>query len=364
MQARPRLLQVERRPEGVRTPGERFGDLRRLVVVCTEPLASLVLSLPAAAALRKTYPEAWLAMLVRPSTAPLARLATGVDEVIEDTADSELLTRTLREFRADLLVTTSPGGRIPWAATTTRIPHRVGPAHRVYSPLFDRRVDERRRAGDRHEVEYTLSYAHRAGAPGGPASFPIAVPEAATESSKEWLGERKIKPPYVVLRPESSRSCPPWPFGHFMRLAALLRAEGVDVVFSIGPTEAEASQELDRAELGVRRLPRFTGEIPTVAACLSRAALVVGHSTGPVHLAAALGAPTLALHGPWPSCGHTRWGPYAANGWCLVAESDEVRKWSARERARRGEGFMATISPAAALSCALAILDGRPPRLP
>ncbi len=362
MPARARVQQVARRAEEVRERGERFAGVRRILVARTEPLGPLVLSLPAVAALRGAYPSAWLGLLVRPSTAPLARLVGGVDQVIEDTADASRFPSMLKAFRADLFVSMSAGGRVPWAAATARIRHRVGPGGRVYSALFERRVDERRAARDRHEVEVALAYAHRCGAPGGPACFPLVIPAAATESATVWLGEHGIRRPFVVIRPESGgASCPPWPAGHFVRLATLLAGEGVHVVFSIGPADEATSRLLDAADLSTRRMARFTGDLATLPALVQAASLAIGNGTGPLHLAAALGTPTLLVQPPSSAHGPARWGPYASNGYSLVPEPAGGAATSGREEPESWRELMAGISPAAALSCALAILDGRAP---
>jgi ADP-heptose:LPS heptosyltransferase len=364
VQARPRLHQVARRSEEVRRPGEAWSGVRRILVARDAALGPLVLGLPAVSALRSAYPCAWLALLVRSTTAPLVRLAAGVDQVIEDTGDPERLTAEMQSFRADLFVSMSAAARLSWAAATMRVRHRVGPGHRVYSALFERRVDERPASSDRHEVEYALSYAHRAGASGGPAIFSLAIPGAAAESVSVWLGEHGIGRRFVVLRPESGgASCPPWPAGHFVRLATLLAAEGTHVVFSTSPGDDATAKLLDAAELPARRMPRFTGDLATLPALVQAASLVVGNGSGPLHLAAALGTPTLVLQAPWSSCGPARFGPYAANGWSLVPELPEAAGWSAHERGERGRDLMASISPAVALSSAIAILDGRAPSL-
>jgi ADP-heptose:LPS heptosyltransferase len=364
VQARPRLHQVARRSEEVRSPGEAWSGVRRILVARDGTLGPLVLGLPAVSALRGAYPSAWLALLVRSTTAPLVRLADGVDQVIEDTGDPERLTAVMKSFRADLFVSMSAGARLSWAAATARVRHRVGPGHRVYSALFERRVDERPASSDRHEVEYALSYAHRAGASGGPARFPLAIPGAAAESVSVWLGEHRIGRRFIVLRPEGGGGgCPPWPAGHLVRLATLLSAEGVETVFSTGPGDDATTKLLDAADLAVRRMPRFTGDLSTLAALVQAASLVIGNGSGPLHFAAALGTPTLFLQAPWASCGPARFGPYAANGWSLVPELPEAAEWNAHERGARGRDLMASISPAVALSCAIAILDGRTPSL-
>lgn len=363
LQARPKLEQVVRRAEEVRGRGEPYDDVRRIAVVRNDRLGDVVLTLPAVDALRGTYRSAWLALVVRPSVVPLARMVEGVDEVITDDGGLESLSRSLLGFRPDLVVAIAPGGRSAWSALRARAPHRVGTGYRLYSPLFERTVDERRSAGARHEVEFALAFAHRAGAVGGPARFPLRVPDAAVETLDAWRSSHQVADRWIVLHPGSGGSCPAWPVGHFVRLAALLLGEGVPVVLSVGPSDEAAAKALDAAPAAVKRAARFAGDLPTLAALLGRSALVVSNSTGPLHLAAAGGAPTLALHAPWPTCGVARWGPYAENGWGLVADLPEALDWSARERRERGERLLAAVSPATALACALSLLESGRPRV-
>lgn len=357
LQAEPSLVQVDRRPEEVRTPGEPFPDVRRLVIARNDRLGDLVLTLPAIAALRETYRAAWLGLLVKPYAAPLAACVEGVDEVVVDAGTQEALTERLRGFAADLIVSIAPGGRAGWCAWRAGIPHRVGPGYRLYSPIFERTVDEHRRRRMRHEVELALAYAHRAGAAAGPARFPLVLPDEARASAEAWRGEHQVPERYVVLHPGSGGSCPGWPPGHFAGLAELLIGRGIGVVVSVGPADDAVAKALDEATPVVRRAPRFGGELPSLAALLGGASLVVASSTGPLHLAAALGTPTLALHAPWPSCGPARWGPYAGNGWALVAELADARGWSRAERRARGGELLAAIAPSAVLAAVLAHLE-------
>lgn len=363
LQARPRLEQVTRRAEEVRTPGEIFPGVRRLLVVRNDRLGDLVLTAPAIDALRRAYPQAWLGVIVRPALIPIARMLEGVDVTVEDDGSLDGLAAAVGTFRPDLAVCIAPGARAPWAAFRAHVPHRVGPGFRVYSPLFERRVEEHRSSGLRHEAELALAYAHRAGAPGGVESFALRVADPATETLDGWLAAQHVEPPWVLLHPGSGGSCPAWPPGHFARLAALLRGEGVRVVVSIGPADEAAARALDDSTPEVRRLPRFGGDLTTLAALLARSAVVVSNSTGPLHLAAGLGAPTLALHAPWPTCGVGRWGPYAANGWALVADLPEALSWSRSDRRRLGSELMAAVPPTTALAVTLSLLEGATPRL-
>lgn len=357
--ARPLLTQVQRRPGEVRTPGRPWSGVRRIVVARHDRLGDVIVSLPAVAALRRAYPEARLALMVQSALAPLARMVDGVDEVLVATAGHAPLLHELSRFRPDLVVSISRGCSIPWAAARARVPHRVGPGYRFYSPLFHRSVREHRREGLRHEVEYALSFAHRAGAPAGEAAFLLRVPERSAEEVARWAASHDVPPGFIVLHPGSGGSCPGWPLAHYLGLAELLSLQAIPVAFSLGPADAAVARRLEQAAPHVRRLPRFGGDLPATAALLRRAAFAVGNSTGPLHLAAALDVPTLTFHAPWPSCGVSRWGPYAANGWALVAESHEARRWSRRERRLRAPSLMACITPEIAASCLRQLLQAR-----
>ena len=363
MQVRPRLLQVEQRAEEVRTPGEPFPAVQRLIVVRDDRLGDLVVSLPAVDALRRTYPRARVALMVQPTLVPLARMVRAVDEVLSAHSDPGRLGHAIETFDADLIVCISRGAAMPRAAARAGVKLRVGTGYRIYSPIFTRAVGERRRSGGRHEVEYALSFAHRSGAAAAPASFPLSVPDSAAVSAADWLCSRGVDDPFAVLHPGSGGSCPRWPADCFLQLARELVGAGLNVVLSIGPEDGWCEALLEESPPDVRTLPRFTGGLETLPALLSRATVLVSSSTGPLHLAAALGTATLGLYTPWPTCGVTRWGPYARNGWALAAECEEARYWSRGERRRRGGELLGGIRPDLVARCAMTLSTGHAPQL-
>jgi ADP-heptose:LPS heptosyltransferase len=359
MHVEPRLAQVQRRAEEVRTPGSPIAGVRRLVVVRDDRLGDLVLTLPAVAAIRETYPAARLGLMVAPPYAPLAACVTGVDRVLESSATAEPIKERLESFGPDLVVSVSRRAVTAWAAWRARIEHRVGAGYRVQAALYSRRVNEHRRRGARHEVEYALSFAHRVGASPGPPRFPLQIHADAGHRAGEWLARRRIDDRFVVLHPGSGGSCPRWPAEHFRRLGDLLAGAGAPVVYTLGPSDRPVAEGLD--DSGAHRL---VGADPSLlAAVLQRAALVIGSSTGPVHLAAAVNTATLAIHAPWPTCGVGRWGPYSPRGWAVVAHHPPAERWSQRERARKADALMAAIRPETVFTAAAEMFAGRPPRL-
>jgi ADP-heptose:LPS heptosyltransferase len=348
-----RIEQVDRRPGEVRTPGEAWAGIERLLVARDDRLGDLVLSLPAVAALRATYPRARLALLVHPRNAPLARLVAGVDDVLAPAGGD--LARAIAGFAPDLCVCISRGARLALAVRRAGVGHSVGSGRRWWSPLFERRVGESRRAGARHEAEYALSFAHRAGAGAGPWEARIELPPAALAAARAWRRDTGLDRPFALVHPGTGGSCPGWPTERWVELAAALAGSGLPVALSIGPDDACVERAFGGPGGAYARVAQG---LVALAAVAREAAVVVGASTGPIHLAAALGTPTLALHAPWPTCGPSRWGPYAANGWAVVPEGAAR---SRRERKRPGDRALAAVPTALVAGAALDLARGAAP---
>jgi ADP-heptose:LPS heptosyltransferase len=352
----PQLRQVVRRPEKRRVSGEVFSGIRRVLVVRQDRLGDFILTIPAIAALGETYRDARLGVLVSPGVVPFAELVTGVDEVIPTSSTPSVLSQRLAEFDPDLIVCISRGAAVPRAAWRRRVANRVGNGSSFYSPLFSRRVNVGTRRSGCHEVEFALSFAHRCGAAAGPARSPIALPMTAHDAAAAWLERNGVTGPFVVLHPGSGGSCPSWPVDHFSRLAGALAAEGIHVVISLGPLDEALRAPMALACDSSDRVVSVTQPLPTFAAMVSRAALVVSNSTGPIHMAAALGSATLAIHAPWASCSAERWGPYAENGWAIVVNSDTAMRWSHRKRRRLSAELLGAIDPGLVQRCVQTIL--------
>ena len=332
MEIHPELVQVRPQPRLASPSHPIYDDVRRLLVVRDDRLGDVTLTLPAIDRLRAAYPDAVIGLLVRPDLAPLASMFAPVDRVLETGGD---LPRTIRDFAPDAAVCISRRPTVARALRKASVRRVTGTGRRWFSFLFDRRVDASRRASVRHELEHALDLAARAGAAPGPVRFPIEVPAEARGRVAQWLEAHGVTGDPLVVHPGTAGSCPGWAPGRWRRLAAMLHNANHAVVITNGPA--------DQAAMGAfadSRFPNFAQGLPELAALLSRARLTVSNSTGPIHLASAFGRPALAIHAPWKSCGVERWGPYRSNGWALVVEHPDARRWSRRRRRRSAAWLM------------------------
>src|SRR5438445_13761675 len=97
-----------------------------------------------------------------------------------------------------------------------------------------------------------------------------------------------------------------------MQLGDRLQQAGCDVVVTGGPGEDYQTIMIDQMD----RIPVFIAagsvNLRELAALYACADLVITNSTGPLHLAVALGGPTVSIYSPIPTCHPQRWGPYPA----------------------------------------------------
>jgi ADP-heptose:LPS heptosyltransferase len=126
--------------------------------------------------------------------------------------------------------------------------------------------------------------------------------------SQAGVGER-----FVVVHPGSGGSAESWPFDRFVRLYRELKSTGLEVVISGSDQEGVMIDAICR-ELGVT-VTKITGDtdLRTLAGVLSLATVVVANSTGPLHLATAVGTSVVGLYPSKRVMSPVRWGPLGKN---------------------------------------------------
>ena len=128
----------------------------------------------------------------------------------------------------------------------------------------------------------------------------------------------------VVIHPGSGGSAREWPVARFGELARLLhRTFGCQVVVTGTEEEQERMMQVRDALAGRALLFPGTLSLTELAAILRSASLVISHSTGPLHLAVAVGARVLGLYPPVTAMSARRWGPYSPHARVLEGAGPE-----------------------------------------
>jgi heptosyltransferase-2 len=278
---------------------------RRILIRLPNWLGDIVMAAPTVAAIAVARPEAELIAQVRTPFMPLAERLPGVARVVpagRDRTVGDLLRsrRALRHLAPDAAVILPRSARATLAPWLARVPVRVGFSARGLGRLLTHGVRGWRPLRSEHRSAWFAALAGAFDAhPGAP--WRMELDETARLAGVRLLaglGHRAGRP-LVVLEPGASygpAKC--WPPERFGDLAASLIAEGIDVV-TVG---TEATRRLEarvaaRAGGGLLRAAGRTDDLSVLIGVLGAAGLVVSNDTGPMHLAAALATPTLALFG-------------------------------------------------------------------
>ena len=139
--------------------------------------------------------------------------------------------------------------------------------------------------------------------------------DATAESDAARL--MPVDRPVLALGPAANWIAKQWPIDRFAALAERLTAPdgllaGAHVMVIADGRERDQIAPLLRAIPDERRIELIGSDLLTVAACLKRASLFVGNDSGLMHVAAAIGTPTLGLFGPGYEHIYGPWGPHGA----------------------------------------------------
>ena len=200
------------------------------------------------------------------------------------------------EFTASVTTwATLRSAALPYVA---RVPVRVGQARRFYSRLFTQRVVVRSEMGDRttHWTQILLDFARAidCDAPGGMPEFYVA--DAARATLATTLAEVGVTEPYVVLHPTRGIAAAHerWPVARLGDLARTLHAAfGARVVVTGGGADRAIGDAVARAGDAISLGGRTT--LAEFGALAAGARLVIAMDSGPMHVAAAVGAPTVGI---------------------------------------------------------------------
>jgi lipopolysaccharide heptosyltransferase II len=301
----------------------------RILVVRTDRLGDVVLTLPVFAALRRCFPGAQLAMLAGCYAGAIVEGYAPVDEILwYDDAGGLIPFRVmmagLRAGRFDAAVIVHPTPRLALLAFLAGIPVRIGTGYRYYSFLFNRRVYAHRKTAERHEVEYNLDLLAPLGCaavPRKPLDVPLNIPPEARKRASALLENAGVRGRFVVMHPGSGGSAREWPLEHFGLLSRLF-IERMNLAVVVTGTGGESARVGEVARASSGRAVNLAGQLSVkeLAALLETASLLIANSTGPLHVGVAVGTPVVGLYPQIPVMGPRRWGPYTDNARVLVPE--------------------------------------------
>lgn len=313
-------------------------EVRRVLVVKLRHHGDVLLASPVFSALKRHIPHAEVDALVYADTAAMVTLHPDVAEVHRiERGWEELgwwrrwrkeryLLNLLRHGNYDLLIHLSEHWQGAWLARQLEVPWSVGPMRheREWKRSFTHRFSQPR-GGTRHVVEANLDALRRIGIHPAPEESRLTlVPgreaEMQVSAHMRTLGLENKR--FVHIHPASRWPHKCWPPERMAAFIALLQADGHKVVLTAAPsrTEAEMVQAIqEQLAIPAASLAGLLS-LKELAALASRARLFVGIDSAPMHVAAAVGTPTVAIFGP---SDEGLWGPLGSH--CRVVTPGDFR---------------------------------------
>lgn len=267
-----------------------MADPVHILLVRLGAFGDVIHALPAAATLRRAIPAARLTWAIDPRWAWLLEGNPDVHHVLpvnrRQASSLQSAWRFFRDNPVDIGVDVQGLLKSALLLRASRAPRRIGFA----APCLRERAaglfyTETVTPAQPHVVDWNLALARAAGAasPIFDAPLPPGRPEGDLPQS-----------PFVLASPFAGWGAKQWPFEYYQELSTLLRGAGHTLVLNVA-SRVESS------------LPQHVSGLAGLIDATRRAAAVVGLDSGPLHLAAALNKPGVALFGPTDPA---RNGPY------------------------------------------------------
>jgi heptosyltransferase-2 len=331
-------------------------NYKNILIVRTDRIGDVVLTTPAIRALRNSYPEARISILVAPQTKDIVVGNGYLDEVlVDDRAGAHKgwfgfgrLVRLLRQKRFDLAVILHTKRRTNLACFLAGIPVRMGYKNNKFGFLLNRPVADARSTGAKHEAQYCLDVLKGVGV----VSSDLRLDVVVNEDGARWAD--RFKQDYHVLEDDrvvavhcgASDPAKQWPAARFAELIDALVVRYSARVVMVGT--AELRPTVDKIKSLIQgKVMDATGmtTVGQLAGLLSRCHLLISNDSGPVHLAAGVGIPVISIFTRnQPGINPERWRPLSEKSRVVSVSSAQSRGLSFQKAGLLEPGYAQLIS--------------------
>jgi len=295
---------------------------RHLLICRTDNLGDVVLTLPLAGYLKQRYPTLKIGFLCRGYAAPLVRHCSAIDYVLE--LEHSDVAPALHDRGIDTIIFSKPDRRLAAAAKKARIAQRIGTSHRWFHWLYcNRLVHFSRVNSPLHEAQLNFKLLQPLGIDFVPALEDIPALyrlQAPFDTGQIVLPKGHF---HLIFHPKSNGNGREWPIAHYLALAKRLQSEARIKIWMTG--SEQEGQWLTQHAMELLQLPHVTNvcgqfSVDQLAGFIHAAQGLIASGTGPLHIAAALGKPTLGLFPPLKPIHPGRWAPLGWQAQVLCAK--------------------------------------------
>lgn len=273
---------------------ERLPSGSRIAVIRLRSLGDCVLTTPALALLKSHRPDLRIGVVVEDRFRAVFEDILGVDDILPPQSSA------LRAWQPGAVLNLHGGTRSMLLTATSGAAIRTGFAHHAYSFLYSDRIPRAQQILGEERPVHTAEHL-------ASAMFWMGVPRTDIPRARLAASATSTHT-YAVFHPFASQPDKTWPAERFMAVARHLSETGVEPVFIAGPAD----------EIGAFRQfqVHHAVSLRAVKNLMAGAQLFIGNDSGPAHIAAAFGVPSVVLFGPSDP---VTWAPWKTEAKVLTA---------------------------------------------
>lgn len=303
-------------------------EYKNILLIKMSSLGDILHTLPFAAALRQRFPEAKITWLVHPQFAGFVPDPPVIDEVLyfdkvkfnkmklcDKLAYFLEMRRLLHSKKFDLIIDMQGLFKSAVLAAISGCSNRIGYCEmREGSGLVSKAICGSH--SQDHVIERYLDVARYLGADVKEITFPL--PDLTNEklSLQKKLESNGLQGEYIVMVPGARWKTKEWPLEHYAKLAQFIEADGYTIVLAGGIDEVPKGKQITEMS-SAKHIIDLTGQtsLRELAALIKDCKGYISADTGPLHFAAALKKPLVAMYGPTKA---DRTGPYGSDNASVI----------------------------------------------
>jgi lipopolysaccharide heptosyltransferase II len=293
---------------------------KNILIVRNDRIGDVVLSLPLAGLIKKHYPDCKITFLLRNYTKDIANDHPKIDDVIILKEENGKIpvwknVNQLKKGLFDASVIVYPTFITALIIFLARVKFRVGSGYRWYSFLFNKKVFEHRKYAEKHELEYNVNLLKVFGIEENISTknvlFDIHINKTSMEKVNNTLTDSGVEfeKKTIIVHPGSGGSAIDLPiekFSHLVKNLSLLNE--VNLIITGNENEKNICSTISANTNAIDLSGKFN--LSEIICVISLSEIFISNSTGPIHIAAALGKSTVGFYPKIRACSPERWGPY------------------------------------------------------
>jgi heptosyltransferase-3 len=296
-----------------------IAEPKNILIVRTDRIGDLVLTLPLAGLIKKQYPNCKVSFLVREYTKNIVSNHPFIDDVIvlkENDGKVSLFDNLniIKSKKFDICIVVYPTFVLSLIVFLSGIKSRIGTGYRWYSFLFNQKIYEHRKNAERHELEFNVNLLEKLNIKNNidekNVRYDLQVNDSSLNIVDKILADEKIdlSKPIIIVHPGSGGSSVDLPVNKFAELVKKLDDDNFQIILTGNKNEIELCEKIKSSSKAKNFAGKFN--LNELTALISKSVMFISNSTGPIHIAAALEKFTVGFYPKIVSCSKERWAPY------------------------------------------------------